>query len=134
MPKPSSETLDTQVKPNASFEKRSRRTHTAEYKLRILAKADACQHGELGVLLRKEKLYSNQLATWRRELAEQGVAGLSKSAPGPAAAKSVDQKRLDHLEKENGRLTRRLAIANDCLDLQKKALLMLDRLSSGSDV
>jgi len=30
-------------------------------------------------------------------------------------------------------LTRQLETANDCLDLQKKALSMLDRLRSGSD-
>jgi transposase len=134
MPKPPSKPIDTQVTPAAKLEKRVRRTHNAEYKLRILAQADACQHGELGALLRKEKLYSSQLTTWRRELAEQGVAGLSKSAPGPAPTKSADQKRIDQLEKDNTRLTRQLAMANDCLDLQKKALAMIDRMNSGSDV
>ena len=120
MPKSVSGRLDTQVTPEPALEKRTRRTLNAEYKLRIIAEAEACKHGELGALLRREKLYSHQLSDWRREFAENGVAGLSKSAPGPAAARTPEQRRIDQLEKENRRLTRKLEMANDCLDLQKK--------------
>ena len=133
MPKSISERLDTQVTPEPVLEKRTRRQLTPEYKLRIIAEADACKHGELGALLRREKLYSSQLSDWRREFSENGVAGLSKSAPGPAASRTPEQRRIDQLEKENDRLNRKLEIANDCLDLQKKALSMLDRLSNGKD-
>ncbi len=134
MPKSLSERPDTQVTPEPALEKRTRRQFKPEYKLRIIAEADACQHGELGALLRREKLYSSQLSEWRREFAENGVAGLSKSAPGPAPLKTPDQRRIEQLEKENSRLNRKLEIANDCLDLQKKALSMLDHLRSGKDV
>jgi transposase len=134
MPKPHSAPLDIQVIPEPALEKRTRRQFTPEYKLRIMAAADACKHGELGALLRREKLYSNQLSAWRREYAQNGVAGLTKSAPGPAPSKTPDQRRIEQLEKENSRLNRKLEIANDCLDLQKKALSMLDRLRSGKDV
>ena len=133
MPKSISEWPDTQVTPEPALEKRTRRQFKPEYKLRIIAEADACKHGELGALLRREKLCSSQLSEWRREFAENGVAGLSKSAPGPAASRTPEQRRIDQLEKENSRLNRRLAIANDCLDLQKKALSMLDRMSNGKD-
>jgi len=134
MPKPPSKTNSTQVTPKPALEKRTRRKFATEYKLRIIAEADACQYGELGILLRREKLYSNQLSGWRREYAERGVAGLTKSAPGPVASKTPDQRRIEQLEKENTRLARKLDIANDCLGLQKKALTMLDRLRNGSDV
>jgi transposase-like protein len=134
MPKTTSTLPQTQVTPDPILEKRTRRQFTPEYKLRVLAQADACKHGELNGLLRKEKLYSNQLADWRREFAQHGVKGLSKSAPGPMPSKTADQRRIEQLEKENSKLTRKLDIANDCLDLQKKALTMLDRLRSGSDV
>ncbi len=134
MPKVTSERPDTQVTPEPALEKRTRRQFKPEYKLRIIAEADVCQHGELGALLRREKLYSSQLSEWRREFAEHGVAGLSKSAPGPAPSKTPDQRRIEQLEKENSRLNHKLEIANDCLDLQKKALSMLDRLRSGKDV
>ena len=133
MPKSVSNRINTQVTPEPALEKRTRRKFNVEYKLRILAEANACKHGELGGLLRREKLYSNQLADWRREFAEHGVAGLSKSAPGPTSSKTPEQRRIDQLEKENRRLSRKLEVANDCLDLQKKALSMLDRLNNGSD-
>ncbi len=120
MPKSISERPDTQVTPEPALEKRTRRQITPEYKLRIISEADACKHGELGALLRREKLYSSQLSGWRREFAENGVAGLSKSAPGPVASRTPEQRRIDQLEKENNRLNRKLEIANDCLDLQKK--------------
>ena len=49
MPKPSHREIDTQVQPDAALEKRSRRSFTTDYKLRILAQADQCARGELGV-------------------------------------------------------------------------------------
>ncbi|WP_035529363.1 hypothetical protein, partial [Haliea salexigens] len=52
MPKPQSELPENQVTPNPGLEKRTRRQFSTEYKLKILAEADACQHGEIGALLR----------------------------------------------------------------------------------
>jgi len=133
MPKPVKPALpETQILPDPSLEKRSRRIFTLAYKLRILAEADTCKRGELGKLLRREKLYSGQLQQWRREQAEQGDAGLAKSAPGPKASHTVQDRLIERLEKEITQLQRRLCIATDCLDLQKKALSMLDHLNSGS--
>lgn len=123
MPKPHSALPESQVTPEPRLEKRTRRQFSAEYKLKILAEADACRYGELGVLLRRERLYSSQLQQWRRELATGGVEGLSKSAPGPAARKSHEQRRIEQLEQENARLHRRLKVAEDCIDLQKKTAL-----------
>lgn len=127
MPKPAT-SADPKIEPSAALEKRSRRTFTTEYKLSIIQQADACQHGELGELLRREKLYSNQLQQWRRELAEQGIEGLKKSAPGPAPKKTAEQKRIEQLEKENERLRKQIEVKDGCLLLQKKALALLDAL------
>ena len=132
MPKPHSALPESQVTPEPRLEKRTRRQFSAEYKLKILAEADACRYGELGVLLRRERLYSSQLQQWRRELATGGVEGLSKSAPGPAARKSHEQRRIEQLEQENARLHRRLKVAEDCIDKKKKTLSMLDHANSGS--
>lgn len=132
MPKPASNLPDTEVEPTPALERRTRRVFSPEYKLRILVEAEQCARGELGALLRREKLYSAQLQQWRREFAEQGVEGLSKSTPGPKASKTREQSRIEQLEKENARLTRQLALANDCLALQKKALSMLERTEIGS--
>ncbi|CAN5330209.1 transposase [soil metagenome] len=133
MPKPVTELPRPEVKPDPELEKRTRRRFSAEYKLRILSEADRCQHGELSALLRREKLYSSQLQSWRKEFAEHGVTGLSKSRPGPAASMTAEQRRIAALEKENSRLKHELLMTNDCLDLQKKALSMLDRTNNGSD-
>ena len=84
--------------------------------------------------MRREKLYSNQLSAWRREYGEHGVAGLRKSAPGPVASRTPEQRENERLRKENGRLQRKLEMANDCLDLQKKALSMLGHCRTGNDV
>jgi len=134
MPKPISNHHDTQITPAPALEKRTRRKFSAEYKLRIIAEAGACKYGELGGLLRREKLYSSQLTDWRREFEENGVSGLGKSVPGPMASRTPEQRRIDQLEKENSRLIRKLEVATDCLELQKKALSMLDRMNKGSDV
>ena len=71
MPKPM-----TQILPNPKLEKRGRRSFTVEYKLSILQQAEACQHGELGPLLRREKLYSNQLDQWRRDPTQEAPSGV----------------------------------------------------------
>lgn len=132
MPKPASERPDTQVKPEPALEKRTRRKFTADYKLRIITEAEACKHGELGAMLRRENLYSNQLADWRRGYADHGLEGLKKSVPGPASTKTPEQRQIAQLSKEKEQLARQLEIANDCLELQKKALSMLDHMRNGN--
>ncbi len=126
MPKPETP-IQVEVKPNPDLEKRTRRVFTTEYKLSIIQRADACEHGELGALLRKEKLYSSQLTQWRREFAEQGVEGLKKSIPGPKPSKTPDQHRIEQLEKENKRLKKQLDIKDNCIALQKKVLTLIEQ-------
>ena len=132
MPKPTT-AVDPMVKPEPNLERRIRRVFTSDYKLSILQQADACKHGELGALLRREKLYAGQLLQWRREMAEHGVQGLSKSSPGPAPRRSTEDKRIEQLERENARLRRQLEVKDSCLSLQKKALDLLQAFEkSGS--
>jgi transposase-like protein len=128
-----SERLTTQVVPDLMLEKRTRRQFSTAYKLRVIAQADQCRHGELGALLRRENLYSNQLQAWRKQLIEGGEQGLSKTAPGPAPKRSAEQRELEKLRRANARLTRQLEIANGCLYLQKKALQIRDQINNGDD-
>jgi transposase-like protein len=125
MPKPAT-AVDPMVKPDPTLEKRIRRVFTTEYKLSIIQQADACKHGELGQLLRREQLYSGQLVQWRREMAKHGLEGLRKSVPGPAPQRSTEDKRIEQLEKENDRLRHQLEVKDGCLMLQKKALALLE--------
>jgi transposase len=127
MPKPES-IIDPKVTPKPEFEKSTRRRFTTEYKLSILQQANACQYGELAALLRREKLYSNQIAQWRREFAQDGIEGLSKSLPGPKPSKTPEQKRIEQLEKENARLLKELSVKDSCIALQKKALTLIESL------
>lgn len=130
MPKQPTELPPSEVVPDARLERRSRRMFSTEYKLKILSEADQCERGELGPLLRRESLYSNQLQQWRREFAADGVAGLSKSAPGPKARLTAEQKEIERLKLQNQRLQKKLAVAEGCLELQKKALSMLEHMSN----
>ena len=133
MPKPDSSMRNTQVLPGPGLERRTRRQFSTEYKLRIVAEAAQCKYGELGSLLRREKLYSNQLRDWRSQLAQGGEKALSKTAPGPRPQYTPEQRELEKLRRENARLARRLEIANGCLSLQKKALQMLDQMNPEDD-
>ncbi|MFK8078126.1 MAG: hypothetical protein AB8B84_16210, partial [Granulosicoccus sp.] len=82
MPKPTNHQLpESKVDADPKLEKRSRRKHSLDYKLNIIAQADACKHGELGALLRREGLYSGQIKQWREELANGRQDKLEKSAP-----------------------------------------------------
>ena len=134
MPKPSITDLpETQVQPDPSLEKRTRRTFTAEYKLKIIEAADQCARGELGALLRRENLYSNQLQQWLRNLRHLASMGYPKVRQGQREKHTAAEREVIRLRKENARLARKLEIANGCLDLQKKALAMLDHVQTGNE-
>ena len=110
---------DSEVQP-----KPTRRTFTAEYKRRIVAEADKCEHGELGPLLRHEGLYYSQIVAWRKAAAG-GTLGTKKR--GPVADPDRAEKR--RLERENERLRRKLADAEAIIEDQKKLAALLDRLN-----
>ncbi len=58
-----------------------RRTFSAQYKLRILQEADACAHGQLGALLRREGLYYFHIKDWREQRDAEALDAFSKK-PG----------------------------------------------------
>jgi transposase len=77
-----------------------RRTFTAEYKARILAKADACTRpGEVGELLRAEGLYTSHLTYWRKQVRDGALKELGR----PRGRKPVDRR-----DEEIAKLTRKL--------------------------
>jgi transposase-like protein len=109
-------------------EKPVRRRFTAEYKLRILAEADAClESGKLGELLRREGLYSSHLTTWRRQRDEGVLAGLTPKRRGrKAKAKNPLSDENEQLRRENQRLKEQLRQAELIIDVQKKVSEMLN--------
>ena len=109
------------------LERAVRRRFTAEYKLRVLREADACQEpGEIGALLRREGLYSSHLTMWRRARDEGTLQALTPKKRG-RRPKRVDpvQEENARLRRENARLERRLHQAELAIDLQKKVAEIL---------
>jgi transposase len=104
-----------------------RRTFTAEYKLRILAEADAAasQPGAIGALQRREGLYSSHLVTWRREREAGMLKGLTPQKRGPKSKRNPQEEEMQKLRRENQRLTEQLRKAEIIIDVQKKVGALL---------
>jgi len=102
-----------------------RRTLPASYKLRILCEADGCAPGELGALLRREGLYSSQLATWRKQRKAGTLTALAPHRRGRPPIISAEAATLAAVRSENERLTRQLAAAEAIIDIQKKVSSLL---------
>ena len=110
-----------------------RRRFTAEYKLRIVEKADACsQPGELGRLLRREGLYSSQLAAWRKQREQGALAGLSKKR-GRRSTKSPLREECVALRRRVEQLERKLEKAETIIEFQKKLASILEEPRSDLD-
>jgi transposase-like protein len=109
-------------------EKPARRHFAAAYKLAILGEADACSgHGEVGALLRREGLYSSHLTAWRKQRDQGALKALSPVKRGrKPKAKNPLADELARLERENGKLRKRLEQAETIIDLQKKVADLLD--------
>ena len=119
---PSSPRPDPEVVADAK-----RRTFTAEYKLRILAEADAAasRPGAIGALQRREGLYSSHLVTWRRERQTGILKGLTPHKRGPKSKRNPQEEEMQKLRRENQRLTEELRKAAIVIDVQKKVGALL---------
>ena len=94
-----------------------RRRFSAEYKRRILQEADQCrQPGEIGMLLRREGLYSSHLSCWRGQRASGELGSLRPGKPAADPAVKV----VARLEREVSRLQGRLEKAEKIIVVQKK--------------
>ena len=106
---------DPEVLPKAE-----RRQFSADYKLRVLAEADRCSEpGQIGLLLRREGLYSSHLSKWRQQR-ERGALGQQRGRKtDPQTAE------LKRLQRENERLRSRLERAEHIIEVQKKLAELL---------
>ena len=107
--------------------KATRRRFTAAYKRKILRAADACtQPGAIGVLLRREGLYSSHLTTWRAQREQGELLGLAPKRRGPAPKpKNPLMAKVAALEREVTRYKARTERAEALVALQKKVAELL---------
>ncbi len=104
-----------------------RRTFTARDKLRILADIDrAAETRGIGAILRREGLYSSTLSEWRRQ---RDAGAFSALVPGKRGPRTTELNPLSAeiaaLQRNNARLTQRLARAEAVIDIQKKVAALL---------
>jgi transposase len=105
-------------------EKAKRRRFSAEYKLATLHEADRCtEPGQIGALLRRERLYSSHLVDWRRQRDTGALEALArKRGPKPADPARVE---VERLRRANERLAKRLAPAEKIIEIQGKVSELL---------
>lgn len=104
-----------------------RRTFSAKDKLRILADIDrAAETRGIGAILRREGLYSSTLSEWRRQRDAGAFDALVPGKRGPKTAESNPlSAEVAMLQRNNARLTQRLARAEAVIDIQKKVAALL---------
>jgi transposase len=118
--------------PEVKEKARTKRRHTAAYKLRILDAADACQgtRGGIGRLLRSEGLYSGTLGEWRKAREAGILTGLSPQKRGvkPKGVNPFADK-IRELEQDKIELEKRLEISQKIIEAQKKIAEIFTSLS-----
>jgi transposase len=111
-------------------EKAKRRTYPVEYKLKIVNEADGCKGtGDVGALLRREGLYSSQLATWRqaRDRGELAPGNKAKKRGPKAVPADPRDKTIADQARQIAKLTARAERAEAIAEIQKKVAALLGR-------
>jgi transposase len=111
-------------------ERATRRTYSAQYKLRILAEYERRDRDGKGALLRREGLYTSLISEWRKQR-DQGAQQALGAAPGRPATDARDQE-VARLRRENARLQADLAKAHKVIEVQGKLSALLEQLATGS--
>jgi len=100
-----------------------RRHFSARYKLDVLAEIDAAEPGGIGAILRREGLYSSHLVDWRRARDRGALEALARPSGRPRPNPLT--KENERLERENTRLSGRLATAERIIEIQSKVSELL---------
>ena len=101
-----------------------RRQFSGVEKRRLLAEAERCKEaGTLGAFLRRERIYSSMITSWRKQLGAADQAALAPKRRGPKPDPSVRQ--IQELHRDNARLRRKLERAELIIEAQKKLCVAL---------
>ena len=105
---------DPEVKP-----KRTRRTYTAQQKLKVLVETESLSQGEIGAFLRRKGLYWSHLTKWRK-LRDEGLLLSLEPKKRGTPSRTAEDKRLAELERELSRVRGKLDQAEKIIEVQKK--------------
>ena len=95
-----------------------RRQFSIGQKRALLAEADRCKAaGTLGAFLRRERIYSSMLSSWRRQVEAADRVALASKKRGPKPDPSARQ--IEQLNRDNARLRRKLERAELIIEAQK---------------
>jgi transposase-like protein len=111
-------------------ERATRRTYSAQYKLRILAEYERRDRDGKGALLRREGLYTSLISEWRKQR-DQGALQALAGAPGRPPTDPREHE-LTRLRRENARLQADLAKARKVIEVQGKLSALLEQLATDS--
>jgi transposase len=116
------EPLETEV-----LAKAKRRIFSAKYKRDVVRQAEACtEPGQIGELLRREGLYSSNLAAWRREIEAQDLAALAPKKRGPKVnGAASEEKMIAELRRQLAAEKARADRAELIVEIQKKISMIL---------
>jgi len=81
--------------------------------------------GAVGLLLRREGLYSSHLATWKRQRKQGGINALTPKKRGPKVVVSPLLKQNREQQAVIARLTKKLKNAELIIEVQKKVAALL---------
>ena len=105
--------------------KAQRRKFTAEDKKRILEEVDrAAGHGGIGVVLRREGIYSSTLHGWRKER-DAAIHKAFSQKRGPRTQRNPLAGENEKLRRQNQRLQEELEKAHIVIDVPKKVAKLL---------
>jgi hypothetical protein len=98
-----------------------RRQFSVSEKRSLVGEADACkERGELGAFLRRKRIYSSMLSSWRKQIAAADRVALAPKKRGPKPDPAARQ--FQHLNRDIARLHRRLERAELIIEAQKETM------------
>src|SRR4249919_1088994 len=101
-----------------------RRQFSGSEKRRLLAEAKRCKEaGTLGAFLRRERIYSSMIASWRKQVGVADQTALAPKRRGPKPDASARQ--IQQLQRDDARLRHKLERADLIIDAQKKLCVAL---------
>src|SRR6202049_2501603 len=88
-----------------------RRQFSGSEKRRLLAESERCKEaGTLGAVLRRERIYSSRITSWRKQVGASDQTALAPKRRGPKPDASARQ--IQQLERDNARLRNKVERAH----------------------